>query len=60
MVTEDNLRYFTIEKNGETVYDSRTDVPCDMEKWAETRAKFEKHPPITIVHHGAADADVAR
>jgi hypothetical protein len=26
-------RYLTIERDGEVIYDSRTDVPIDMAKW---------------------------
>jgi hypothetical protein len=34
--TPENLRYYTIkDRSGETVYDSRDDVPCDMGKWQE-------------------------
>jgi hypothetical protein len=36
----DNIRYITIELNGLTLYDIRDDVPCDMDKWRETRARF--------------------
>jgi hypothetical protein len=36
----DNIRYITIELNGLTLYDTRDDVPCDMDKWRETRARF--------------------
>jgi hypothetical protein len=30
-----NGRYLTIERDGEVLYDSRADVPCDMTKWTE-------------------------
>jgi hypothetical protein len=34
--TPENLSYYTIkDRSGETVYDSRDDVPCDMGKWQE-------------------------
>ena len=36
----DNIRYITIELNGLIVYDTGDDVPCDMDKWLETRARF--------------------
>ena len=36
----DNIRYITIELNGLILYDTRDDVPCDMDKWRETRARF--------------------
>ena len=32
-IVPDDLRYLTVEHNGEVLYDSRTDVPCDMTKW---------------------------
>jgi hypothetical protein len=33
----DNIRYITIELNGLVLYDTRDEVPCDMEMWRETR-----------------------
>ena len=36
----DNIRYITIELNGSILNDIRDDVPCDMEGWRETRARF--------------------
>jgi hypothetical protein len=36
----DNIRYITIELNGSSQHDTRDDVPCDMDKWRETRARF--------------------
>ena len=36
----DNIRYITIELNGLIRYGARDDVPCDMDKWRETRARF--------------------
>ena len=35
----DNLRYMTIEEGGNVVYDSRTDVPCDMDSWHHAKAR---------------------
>jgi DNA invertase Pin-like site-specific DNA recombinase len=32
-VVPDNIRFVTIEAGGQTVYDSRDDVPVDMDKW---------------------------
>jgi hypothetical protein len=32
-----NMRYVTIEKDGAIIYDSRTDVPCDMAQWRAYR-----------------------
>ncbi len=43
-----DLRYLTVEAGGDVLYDSRWDVPCDMDKWATTNAKFTKNRGITI------------
>jgi hypothetical protein len=32
-MVEDGERYLTIERDGQVLYDSRTDVPIDMAKW---------------------------
>jgi len=37
---QDNLTYFTIEVDGNTVYDSRQDVPCDMKEWEATKREM--------------------
>lgn len=43
-------RYVTIESpEGVELYDSRRDVPCDMEKWHETAARFPGGA-VRIVH----------
>jgi hypothetical protein len=48
-MTPGDLRYLTInDEGGVVLYDSRTDVPTDMEKWEATRRKFEANPAITI------------
>jgi hypothetical protein len=47
-VTPDSERYHTIEQNGRVLYDSRKDVPCDMDAWAKTRKEFENRPAMTI------------
>jgi hypothetical protein len=36
----DNIRYITIELNGLILYDTRDDLPCDMDKWRKTRARL--------------------
>src|SRR6185503_4508329 len=38
-IVPDNIRYLTIEAKGQVVYDSRPDVPCDMEVW---EASYQK------------------
>lgn len=44
-VVPENHRFVTIEAGGKTVYDSRVDVPCDMDQWNETNAKFRGDRP---------------
>jgi hypothetical protein len=39
----DHRRYLTIEVDGQVLYDSQTDVPCDMARWAETNARFRNN-----------------
>jgi hypothetical protein len=40
---DDNLAYVTVQKpDGTVVYDSRTAVPCDMDKWNEVKARFAR------------------
>ena len=46
-IMADNLRYLLIEVQGQTVYDSRTDVPCDMAQWEATNARFRRNRPFT-------------
>ncbi|MGO9929054.1 MAG: hypothetical protein ACLPLP_23855 [Mycobacterium sp.] len=45
-----NIRYITIELNGLILYDTRDDVPCDMDKWRETRARFPARWPVVRLH----------
>ena len=40
-VMEDNRTFLTVEVAGRTVYDSRTEVPCDMQQWSETNDKWK-------------------
>lgn len=35
-----NISYTTIEINGQTVYDTRSDVPCNMVEWERTKADW--------------------
>ena len=42
----DNIRYITVELNGLTLYGTRDDVPLDMNKWRETRARFPARWPV--------------
>jgi hypothetical protein len=41
-VRKDGLTYVTIDAGGQTIYDSRDDVPIDMDKWEATRAKQQR------------------
>ena len=42
-VVPDDTRYLTITCNGAMLYDSRSDVPVDLEKWAMTWAAHHHH-----------------
>ena len=45
-ITPDNLRYATIERGGDVLYDSREDVFCDMAQWTESNqqhAEWREH-----------------
>lgn len=44
-VVPDNISFVTIEADGSTVYDSRIDVPCDMDEWHATNARFKGDRP---------------
>jgi hypothetical protein len=48
-IKPDDSRYLTVEVNGEVVYDSRKDVPCDMEQWAVTRARSAANPAFKAI-----------
>ncbi len=48
-----NYRYLTVEIEGRTVYDSRKDVPCDMDEWAKTAAEQKR------IREGAFDGQQA-
>ncbi len=56
-VVPEDIRYITIEQDGATVYDSRADVPCDMERWAQTRARFAKGPALHVGEVAATGDD---
>lgn len=45
-IVSDHLRYLTIEVDGQVIYDSRTEVPCNMTQWAETNARFRDNRPF--------------
>jgi hypothetical protein len=38
-IVPDNREFYTIEQNGRVIYDSRTDVPCDMVEWERLHQK---------------------
>ena len=37
LIAQDNIIYATIERDGQVLYDSRTEVPCDMNAFYKTR-----------------------
>ncbi len=39
-ITPDNTKYVTVRVDGRVVYDSRTDVPCDMAKWEASADRY--------------------
>jgi hypothetical protein len=41
-VTPDNLTYYTVENETGIIYDSRQDVPCDMEDFEATKQRFAR------------------
>jgi hypothetical protein len=45
----DGERYLTVEMAGQTVYDSRIDVPIDMDKWHETDVRFQTRRSLSLV-----------
>ena len=48
-VVPDNLLYVTIERgSGAVIYDSRNDVPCDMEQWKATNEKHAGKRPGVV------------
>jgi hypothetical protein len=55
--TPDNLTYLTVEVQGAVVYDSRSDVPCDMEKWEDI---YQKHKAEWLERKADNDRAMAR
>ena len=45
-IRKDDLRYLLIEADGEVLYDSRNEVPCNMAKWDATPARFCNDRPL--------------
>ncbi len=45
-VYDDDASYVTIERDGVEVYDSRRDVPVDMDRWNAYRAQFPNGQPL--------------
>jgi hypothetical protein len=45
-IVPDNLKYLTVEQDGAVIYDSRSDVPCDMGKWRAMAERW-RHVPIS-------------
>jgi hypothetical protein len=38
----DSIRNLTIEQDGAVIYDSRSEVPCDMEEWHRSAARHTR------------------
>jgi len=61
-----NERFVTVEVAGEVVYDSRFDIPVDMDEWNEKNDDFKTHRPGRIrryrdgelIHDSADDIEV--
>ena len=53
IITSSGEDYVTVEHEHDrhVLYDSRADVPCDMEKWEATAARFKDSPGMGITHH---------
>jgi hypothetical protein len=47
-----DTRYLTITCNGAMLYDSRSDVPVDLEKWAMTWAAHHHLTRIQVLSQG--------
>ncbi len=46
----DNGSYITIEQDQQVVYDSRQDVPCDMDAWLANRLKRAPGGQFSSLH----------
>jgi len=55
-VVPDNIKFITVEQNGAVVYDSRTDVPCDMVEW---RKRYAKERAEWLEHQAEIDRENA-
>jgi hypothetical protein len=51
-----NYRYLTIERDGVVLYDSRQDVPCDMEEW---RKLYDKNKAEWLARQAEIDKENA-
>jgi hypothetical protein len=40
-VVPNDMLFYTIERYGDVLYDSRSDIPCDMDVFAEKKAEWE-------------------
>ncbi len=57
-ITSNNMKYLTIEDGGKVLYDTRRDVPCDMDEWAATNERFKNNRPFTIVRYNADGTEI--
>jgi hypothetical protein len=44
IISPDNLRFAQIASEGQVIWDSREEVPCDMTDWEATNAKHQRRP----------------
>jgi hypothetical protein len=52
-VRPNNIEYWTVERDGAVIYDSRLDIPCDMEEYERAAARYQgrEPPPSKPVTH---------
>jgi hypothetical protein len=55
-ITPDNLRFATVERGGQVLYDTRKTVPCDMAQWSET---YRKHRDQWLTRQAEIDRENA-
>jgi hypothetical protein len=55
-ITPDNLRFATVERAGQVLYDTRETVPCDMAQWSET---YRKHRDQWLARQAEIDRENA-
>jgi hypothetical protein len=48
ILTPNNLRYATIAVQGQIIYDTRRDVPCDMAVWTAAQQEWQDRRPFQM------------